>query len=95
MKRKTLIVLLILILIYILFGCGNDSSKPPTQTITYGTDNIEYRVVTIDSCEYIFGWRGGGYGGPFLTHKGNCKNPIHKINKITVIDTVEYKLVRK
>jgi len=33
------------------------------------------RTYTIDDCEYI----GNVYGGhgDFLTHKGNCKNPIH------------------
>ncbi len=40
-------------------------------------DQIEtergYRIYTIDSCEYIYAWFGGGYGGGSLTHKGNCK----------------------
>jgi hypothetical protein len=33
-----------------------------------------FYVVDIDSCEYI---RSDVYGGYNLTHKGNCKNPIH------------------
>lgn len=37
----------------------------------------------------------GYYGHMMLSHKGNCKNPIHYQNKITVIDTVEYQLIRK
>ncbi len=34
-----------------------------------------FDVVEIDSCEYI---RSDVYAGYNLTHKGNCKNPIHK-----------------
>lgn len=39
---------------------------------------VKYRIVTIDSCEYIFGMdsegsRGYSREGLFLTHKGNCK----------------------
>ncbi len=34
----------------------------------------EYSIIIIDSCEYIIGWAGYDSGGPFLTHKGNCKN---------------------
>lgn len=34
----------------------------------------EIRVVTYDSCEYLI----SGYDrSGILTHKGNCKNPIH------------------
>ena len=37
---------------------------------------------TIDGCEYINSqsWNGHGYT-EVLTHKGNCKNPIHQQNK--------------
>ncbi len=41
-----------------------------------------YYIITIDGCEYIevkycAGCNNGYYS---LTHKGNCKNPIHKCN---------------
>lgn len=35
-----------------------------------GTQSILY-VVTVDSCEYFFGYHN-------FAHKGNCKNPIHQ-----------------
>lgn len=40
--------------------------------------NPERRSETIDGCEYINSqsWNGHGYTES-LTHKGNCKNPIH------------------
>ena len=62
-----------------IFGCNN--SNPVSKDIpepTYVTDNIRYKIIIIDSCEYILGDDMNPYGGHFLTHKGNCKNPIHK-----------------
>ena len=43
---------------------------------SYGFD---YSIVIIDGCEYIKVDEGVGHCRFFsLTHKGNCKNPIHK-----------------
>jgi hypothetical protein len=55
------------------------SSTIPTQIKTNfcRLNDGEYTIIIIDSCEYIGGWGGAGDGGPFLTHKGDCKNPIH------------------
>ena len=37
--------------------------------------NKQYRIYTLDSCEYIV----VGYGNyQWGSHKGDCKNPIHK-----------------
>ena len=33
-----------------------------------------YRVYTLEGCEYIVVGNGNGRWG---SHKGNCKNPIH------------------
>lgn len=59
-------------------------------------DHSYYQIITIDSCEYIMGRDNLGYnGGYFMSHKGDCKNPIHKQNvqHIIVYDTVKvYKL---
>ncbi len=37
------------------------------------TEITEY---TIDSCQYL-GYLGGDSRSNYLTHKGNCNNPIH------------------
>lgn len=51
-------------------------SDKPLKEIFNGVD---YQVVVIDSCEYIIGRDDNPYnGGYFLSHKGNCNNPIHK-----------------
>jgi hypothetical protein len=39
--------------------------------------SVEFKVLTIDGCQYIY--RNSGEGCMF-THKGNCNNPIHKTN---------------
>lgn len=89
---------LLFIFVLLLVGCVQNND-PTINRVPYGDSgsNIVYRIVVIDSCEYIWGWDGGGYGGPFLTHKGNCKNPIHykSIERKTVVDTVKYKLIRE
>lgn len=39
----------------------------------------KFDVIQIDSCEYIYSSLFTREG--LLTHKGNCKNPIHIYNK--------------
>lgn len=47
--------------------------------INDGSGAVDYTIIIIDGCEYIFGRDHGGYnGGYFLAHKGNCKNKIHQ-----------------
>jgi hypothetical protein len=55
---------------YLVFS---NSKKHVKSTKEKYKDRIE--VITVDSCEYVFGPWGSG---AILTHKGNCKNPIHK-----------------
>ena len=58
-----------------LFGCTpepNVEKKKTTYQINNELNPIE--VVTIDSCEYLYGPWGNA---TVLTHKGNCKNQIH------------------
>jgi hypothetical protein len=37
--------------------------------------NHELEIVEVEGCQYLYGPWGGS---TVLTHKGNCKNPIHK-----------------
>lgn len=59
---------------------GLAACDPPERGL-----NVDYRLHTIDSCEYI---APVGYGG--FTHKANCSNPIHGkcSGKITTQDSV-------
>lgn len=54
--------------VVISFLCG--CSQAPSEHVDYNTTEIE-------GCEYLVVI---GYGGlPSITHKGNCKNPIHNL----------------
>ena len=79
-------VLCALILVFIILllapSCGVSEKpnvqKEVTNQINFRYDNNNtYEIIKIDGCEYVKGWAGVGNGGPYLTHKGNCKNPIH------------------
>jgi hypothetical protein len=74
---KNLFLAAIVVFAIFTLGCG-ESPKAETRT---GTKS-NYSIVTIDGCEYIecdYGiWDQRVYS---LTHKGNCKNPIHIHNR--------------
>lgn len=61
-----------------LLSCGTESQTTQKQPIKY----LEYELLVIDDCEYLVcGLRGNGGDHTHshsLTHKGNCKNPIHQ-----------------
>jgi len=65
MKNK-IIVVLMFILSAFLVGCNSPQERVDYQRKPY--------VVTIENCEYFYVQVRDGY---VLTHKGNCKNPIH------------------
>lgn len=75
------------------FSCDENSIDKVNDGYVY---DLPYRYIIIDSCQYIFGGGNESHeGGYFLTHKGNCTNPIHFRTKVTVVDTVKYKLVKE
>lgn len=70
MKYLTILVLLRLV------GCQSQTSG--NKPIGDG-----YTIRTIDGCEYIefeYGLQSSNNYTYTITHKGNCKNPIHKCN---------------
>ena len=56
-----------------LYGC-NLPTKDATNKIEVGDSRV-YTYI-IDDCEYM-GDLNGDSRDNYLTHKGNCKNPIH------------------
>ena len=63
-----------------MFSCIEQESETvaePTKELSKTTDNYYQRVVeyTYEGCEYIKVGFGKSIWG---SHKGNCKNPIHK-----------------
>ena len=80
MKTK---ILLIAISFVFCVSCSSKKVEPvaPKQTTNvmvklpdqYDSFVYGYKVIVLDSCEYIYAWFGMGNGGGSLTHKGNCK----------------------
>ena len=71
MKTK-LTILSLLLSVGVVQGCnsGNQDKLQPVEI------NSKWRFITIDSCEYI---ENSWSSAAAITHKGNCKNPIHKV----------------
>jgi hypothetical protein len=78
MKQKMNLLwipLILLVLILLLVGCVDEPNLKKEKTIyQFGDELNKIEIVTIESCEYLYGPWGNA---TVLTHKGNCKNPIH------------------
>lgn len=83
-------ILFIAIMAFILTGCNPNSGNPDsskTESLDNSNNlvldsnsryfNKQYRVYTLGSCEYIVVGHGDMQWG---SHKGDCKNPVHKID---------------
>ena len=74
MKRNSIFsILQIFITTMVLMSCNPNSEKPRTETRELNSNY--YKVYTLEGCEYIVIGVGNTRWG---SHKGNCKNPIHK-----------------
>jgi len=71
-------IILATLLIGMMSGCGQSNvQKVEKQKTSYKLDGGQsIEILIIESCEYIYGPWGNA---TVLTHKGNCKNPIHKL----------------
>jgi len=68
--------LMILFLFAICFSSCKDDTVSTNQ-IGIIVSGVAVNEFTHDGCEYLYR-RGGHQFG--ITHKGNCKNPIHECN---------------
>lgn len=65
-KRRTKYLLYILLALFLFAGCN-----VPDEYDKKNENGIKYKVIVIDSCEYIY-YQPEAYEG-VLAHKGNCK----------------------
>lgn len=71
MKRGILISLVVIFASLIFASCTSNNVSAESL-------KNKCQIVEIDGCEYILYSETQGYSGyGFLSHKGNCKNPIH------------------
>lgn len=80
---------ILLLITLLLFSCDNESSEI-VKTSGLKLNNEPIEEFTFEGCDYIYLKKDSRFG---ITHKGNCKNPIHYKNIVTVYDTVTYKLI--
>lgn len=63
-------------LLLIAFSCFLFVSCSDTQADAQRkVDSFNYNTVTLEGCDYYFI---PNTDGSIITHKGNCRNPIHK-----------------
>jgi hypothetical protein len=74
-----------LLLATLLIGMISSCEEPTTTTqstehsVKIGVSATKLKVVKIEGCEYFM----GEYDrSAMFTHKGNCKNPIHKVGDL-------------
>tara|TARA_R100000951_G_scaffold115358_4_gene123197 strand:- start:333 stop:608 length:276 start_codon:yes stop_codon:yes gene_type:complete len=79
----------ILLAILLLFSCDRESTEV-TKANVLKLHGVSINEFTFEDCDYLYLKDGYRFG---ITHKGNCKNPIHYKNIVTVNDTVTYKLI--
>ena len=85
MKKNILFLMLatIISICFVVPSCVNDGPKAPkSKQMELDTNSQyydqQYRVYTLEGCEYIVCGQGTTRWG---SHKGNCKNPIHNEKK--------------
>lgn len=62
--------------IFLLVSCGEGNVPSEKSPYEVGSFNTELKVIQIEGCEYFFtDYRRSA----IMCHKGNCSNPIHKI----------------
>lgn len=66
-NKKKIQVILAMMIVALFTSCTKDNKH---NTLKDNTVHNEWRVIEIDSCEYIYGT--ALYQG-YLAHKGNCK----------------------
>lgn len=63
------------IFLFLLVGC---ETNVPTKSTTIVIRNVDFEIYEIKGCQYLGHIKGAN--SDVLTHKGNCKNPIHYEN---------------
>jgi len=80
MKKLLFIFLSALVLV----SCTESNLKSTPTSVIYARNGTGLTIeeYTIDGCQYIGYLHGSNCD--WCTHKGNCNNPIHKLQKDTL-----------
>lgn len=81
MKR----ILILISIAFLITSCNENLGEkaPDSKRMELDSESKyydqNYKVYTLEGCEYILVGDGNGQWG---SHKGNCKNPIHDYNRL-------------
>ena len=68
-----------IIILFLFAMCFSSCDREDTVSTTQSgivVSGVTVSEFTHDGCEYLYRHVGSSFG---ITHKGNCKNPIHKL----------------
>lgn len=79
----------------LLFALVFASCEPAVPTVSKEDKKVHeinyehFEVIEYDQCEYVIfkDFAGANKGFGYMSHKGNCKNPIHFHNKPVGVDS--------
>ena len=94
MKKYFIMVLLMLALC--MWACSesntldSDDNNKTYEDLIHNLKHGDLETITIEGCDYLIfmeDMKGSNKGFGFMTHKGNCNNPIHIYQDTTVFKT--------
>lgn len=82
-----------LLLLLVFASC--EPTQPKLSEEEENVHNVSYEhfeVIEYDKCEYVIfkDFSGANKGFGYMSHKGNCKNPIHFHNKKVKVDSSQF-----
>ena len=78
MNKLIILCCALVVTITLFFSCTKQNVKSTPTTFILQNGNGSLQLLTIDSCQYLYGPWGNA---TVLTHKGNCNNPQHRDNQ--------------
>lgn len=87
---KNIIRSVFVVQLLILMSCEQPKTIEEDTELEHSTENQiraiekgDVEIITIDDCEYIIfkETTGANHGFGYMSHKGNCINPIHQLNQ--------------
>lgn len=87
---RTILFISFFVILAIFIGCEQQTTPDEDTQLEHTAEGLinivsrgDVEVIIIDGCEYLIykEEHGSNQGYGFMSHKGNCKNPIHIYNE--------------
>lgn len=74
--------LLLICVMVMMFGCSDQGFLGSENDVKLDVMKNHIQTLELEGCEYwVYSCSRGNLGFGFMSHKGNCKNPIHQHNR--------------